>query len=229
MRDEIPKATRRRSPPRARMPKPKRKGSVLERGVLDDEILAAAKDLDRYKRDNNRPFPAFSEVVDVLRARGWSPATAPQSDIAAADVQDMRESLAEVIKDLRRADMKRNQLACELNESRKLLRDATIKSHQRKKHIERSEKQIASLKRIIGRAVDALDSIDVEPPDRVRAREIRKEITRLRHEDGDLFSRDGVTAVQLRQAELEADVAVVVKAVAKGIGSAARTLERGAD
>ena len=37
----------------------------------DDEEIAFMKAMDQYKRDNRRPFPTWSEVLEVLRALGY--------------------------------------------------------------------------------------------------------------------------------------------------------------
>ena len=37
----------------------------------DDSEIEFMKAMDRYKRDNRRPFPTWSEVLEVLRALGY--------------------------------------------------------------------------------------------------------------------------------------------------------------
>ncbi len=44
--------------------------TTCERDYTDDEI-AFMKAMDQYKRDNRRPFPTWSEVLEVLRALGY--------------------------------------------------------------------------------------------------------------------------------------------------------------
>lgn len=44
--------------------------TTCERDYTDDEILFM-KAMDQYKRDNRRPFPTWSEVLEVLRALGY--------------------------------------------------------------------------------------------------------------------------------------------------------------
>ncbi|MBM3982682.1 MAG: hypothetical protein FJ304_20905 [Planctomycetes bacterium] len=72
----IPVATDRR---RAENAAAKRKSSerrrridptTCERDYTDDET-EFMKAMDRYKRDNRRPFPTWSEVLEVLRALGY--------------------------------------------------------------------------------------------------------------------------------------------------------------
>ena len=44
--------------------------TTCERDYTDDEI-SFMKAMDQYKRDNRRPFPTWSEVLEVLRAIGY--------------------------------------------------------------------------------------------------------------------------------------------------------------
>jgi hypothetical protein len=44
--------------------------TTCERDYTDDEI-DFMKAMDQYKRDNRRPFPTWSEVLEVLRALGY--------------------------------------------------------------------------------------------------------------------------------------------------------------
>src|SRR5215831_9455282 len=44
--------------------------TTCEREYNDDEILFM-RAMDQYKRDNRRPFPTWSEVLEVLRALGY--------------------------------------------------------------------------------------------------------------------------------------------------------------
>ena len=44
--------------------------TTCEREYTDDEI-AFMKAMDQYKRDNRRPFPTWSEVLEVLFALGY--------------------------------------------------------------------------------------------------------------------------------------------------------------
>ena len=44
--------------------------TTCERDYTDDEILFM-KAMDQYKRDNRRPFPTWSEVLEVLQALGY--------------------------------------------------------------------------------------------------------------------------------------------------------------
>jgi hypothetical protein len=44
--------------------------TTCERDYSDDEIIFM-KAMDQYKRDNRRPFPTWSEVLEVLHALGY--------------------------------------------------------------------------------------------------------------------------------------------------------------
>ena len=44
--------------------------TTCERDYNDEEI-GFMKAMDQYKRDNRRPFPTWSEVLEVLRALGY--------------------------------------------------------------------------------------------------------------------------------------------------------------
>ena len=44
--------------------------TTCERDYTDEEIVFM-KSMDNYKRDNRRPFPTWSEVLEVLRALGY--------------------------------------------------------------------------------------------------------------------------------------------------------------
>jgi len=50
--------------------------TTCEREYTDEEI-AFMKAMDQYKRDNHRPFPTWSEVLEVLRALGYRQVAEP--------------------------------------------------------------------------------------------------------------------------------------------------------
>jgi len=52
--------------------------TTCERDYTDEEILFM-KAMDQYKRDNRRPFPTWSEVLEVLRALGYRKVAEPTS------------------------------------------------------------------------------------------------------------------------------------------------------
>ena len=50
--------------------------TTCERDYNDDEI-GFMRAMDQYKRDNRRPFPTWSEVLEVLRALGYRKVAEP--------------------------------------------------------------------------------------------------------------------------------------------------------
>jgi hypothetical protein len=52
--------------------------TTCERDYSEEEILFM-KAMDQYKRDNRRPFPTWSEVLEVLRALGYRKVAEPTS------------------------------------------------------------------------------------------------------------------------------------------------------
>jgi len=50
--------------------------TTCERDYSDDEI-AFMRAMDQYKRENRRPFPTWSEVLEVLRALGYRKVAEP--------------------------------------------------------------------------------------------------------------------------------------------------------
>jgi hypothetical protein len=59
-------AAKRKSSERRRLIDP----TTCERDYSDDET-EFMKAMDRYKRENRRPFPTWSEVLEVLRSLGY--------------------------------------------------------------------------------------------------------------------------------------------------------------
>lgn len=51
--------------------------TTCERDYNEDEI-SFMKAIDQYKRDNRRPFPTWSEVLEVLRALGYRKVAHPE-------------------------------------------------------------------------------------------------------------------------------------------------------
>jgi hypothetical protein len=52
--------------------------TTCERDYNDEEI-AFMKAMDQYKRDNRRPFPTWSEVLEVLHALGYRKVAPPSA------------------------------------------------------------------------------------------------------------------------------------------------------
>jgi hypothetical protein len=78
----IPVAVERRSGKDRRNEKGERRRQIdpttCERDYSDEEI-EFMKAMDQYKRDNRRPFPTWSEVLEVLRAMGYRKVAEPSA------------------------------------------------------------------------------------------------------------------------------------------------------
>jgi hypothetical protein len=63
---------------RSKLPERRRQvdPTTCERDYNDEEIMFM-KSMDQYKRDNRRPFPTWSEVLEVLRALGYRKVAEP--------------------------------------------------------------------------------------------------------------------------------------------------------
>src|SRR5947209_8490987 len=77
-RRSIPVAVERRSGKDRRQGERRRQidPTTCERDYNDEEI-AFMKAMDQYKRDNRRPFPTWSEVLEVLHALGYRKVAEP--------------------------------------------------------------------------------------------------------------------------------------------------------
>ncbi len=52
---------------------------AAEEGEMTDEQFAFLMIIDRYKRENNRPFPTWTEVLEVIKAMGYRKVAQPKS------------------------------------------------------------------------------------------------------------------------------------------------------
>lgn len=68
----VPHAVERLSGPRRRMVDP----TTCERDYSPEEV-AFMQAMDQYKRDNRRPFPTWSEVLEVVHALGYRKVSEP--------------------------------------------------------------------------------------------------------------------------------------------------------
>ena len=50
-----------------------------EEGEMNDEQFAFLMAIDKYKRQNNKPFPSWTEVLEVVKALGYRKVAEPQS------------------------------------------------------------------------------------------------------------------------------------------------------
>ena len=77
---QIPVALERRSGKDRREERGERRRQIdpttCERDYTNDEI-EFMKAMDQYKRENRRPFPTWSEVLEVLRAMGYRKVAEP--------------------------------------------------------------------------------------------------------------------------------------------------------
>src|SRR5689334_13229004 len=64
--------------------------TTCERDYSDEEIVFI-KAMDQYKRDNRRPFPTWSEVLEVLRALGYRKVAEPTAMPGLQPSQPQRE------------------------------------------------------------------------------------------------------------------------------------------
>jgi hypothetical protein len=66
---------RRRGPGRRRTEERR----VAEEGEMTDEQFEFLMAIDQYKRANQRPFPTWTEVLEVIKALGYRKVAEPQS------------------------------------------------------------------------------------------------------------------------------------------------------
>ena len=66
---------RRRGPGIRRSPERK----AAEEGEMTDEQFDFLLTIDRYKRENKKPVPTWTEVLDVIKAMGYRKVAEPQS------------------------------------------------------------------------------------------------------------------------------------------------------
>ncbi len=52
---------------------------AAEEGQMSDEQFGFLMAIDEYKRTNSRPFPTWTEVLDVIKALGYRKVAEPQS------------------------------------------------------------------------------------------------------------------------------------------------------
>ncbi len=52
---------------------------AAEQGQMTDEQFDFLMAIDRYKRENSRPFPSWTEVLEVIKALGYRKVAEPES------------------------------------------------------------------------------------------------------------------------------------------------------
>ena len=65
---------------------------VAEEGEMTDEQFDFLMAIDRYKKENQRPFPTWTEVLEVIKALGYRKVAEPES-LESFRKQDKAESL----------------------------------------------------------------------------------------------------------------------------------------
>ncbi|NBB95474.1 MAG: hypothetical protein GVY16_07000 [Planctomycetes bacterium] len=56
-----------------------------EEGEMTDEQFVFLQAVEEYKRLNNRPFPTWTEVLDILKALGYRKVEEPQDIVVVSD------------------------------------------------------------------------------------------------------------------------------------------------
>jgi hypothetical protein len=59
---------------------------MAEEGEMTDEQFAFLRAIDEYKKVNRRPFPTWTEILDILLAMGYRKVAEPQ------DIRTFREN-----------------------------------------------------------------------------------------------------------------------------------------
>jgi hypothetical protein len=59
-----------------------------EEGEMNDEQFEFVMAIDQYKRQNNRPFPTWTEILEVIKAIGYRKVAEPQ-DFKAAKTKEL--------------------------------------------------------------------------------------------------------------------------------------------
>jgi hypothetical protein len=72
---------------------------AAEEGKLSDEQFEFLMAIDEYKRKNSRPFPTWTEVLEVIKAIGYRRIAQPQPLEQSQREQDKRKVLSENPKD----------------------------------------------------------------------------------------------------------------------------------
>ena len=79
---------RRRGPGKRRTPERK----SAEEGQMNEEQFEFLMAIDTYKKENRRPFPTWTEVLEVIKAIGYRKVAEPESLDPANKNQQMRDS-----------------------------------------------------------------------------------------------------------------------------------------
>ncbi len=63
---------------------------AAEEGEMNDEQFDFLMAIDRYKKENQRPFPTWTEVLEIIRALGYRKVAEPQ-DLQSFRKEDRRK------------------------------------------------------------------------------------------------------------------------------------------
>jgi hypothetical protein len=108
---------------------------------MSDEESEFLKAINDYKVRNNRPFPAYTELLTLIKHLGYRRRRETTADpVAPADVDGMREAYDARVMDLRAAEGKLTETRCDLH---------TMEGDLR-----------AMRNRLIGVARDAVDALE---------------------------------------------------------------------
>jgi len=66
---------------------------AAEEGQMTDEQFAFVMAVDQYKKQNNKPFPSWTEVLEIVKALGYRKVAEPCSihDLQKTDSQEIEE------------------------------------------------------------------------------------------------------------------------------------------
>lgn len=213
MTRKVPEATDRRSPDRGDIPKRQGKGAILERGCFTTEQTEVMRAVDVYKKANNRPFPAITEILDVIKSLGYSRRYSSQTDVAARDLTSLRDALQESVHELRKVESEKGTQANEIAGLKKALQKQTQETIY-------AEEEKARLTRLLNRAMTTLDGCG--DASEAMIKEIHREIASIKSGPYAMFGAENLETLQAKQAKLEADIAVLTGHVS----TAVETLEK---
>ncbi len=66
---------------------------TAEEGEMSDEQFEFLMAIDEYKKKNTRPFPTWTEVLEVIKALGYRKVAAPQSLNSSSNADGSPENL----------------------------------------------------------------------------------------------------------------------------------------
>ena len=70
-----------------------------EEGQMSQEQFEFLMAIDEYKQKNSRPFPTWTEVLEVVKALGYRKVAEPQSIKQNSDPEESRPSMVDIYPD----------------------------------------------------------------------------------------------------------------------------------